>query len=379
MSHKETALPVVSIILPTFNRADTLSRAVQSVILQKFPDWELLIIDDGSTDNTVALVEHLDPRIRIFRQKNAGVYAARNRGLALSRGEYITFLDSDDEWMPNFLAITVSFLRAHPQEHFVATEFLQDWGTREHVRHDYQIIVHGHLKKAHALGSKALDLPAGEDDDYLRVYREKLPVGAWASQLLPLESDQVYWYRGRIFEHMRWGYLNWLPAILITRKAVEAVGPFREEFRNGADFYFLALLAQQFTANMIGLPCAFKHEKTATAKSLREEHLAAGKNSYRLAATHLQFFEELFFKSKQDRELYLLHKTHHLACGRSALQLGQRRMAMQHLRKAAAPRRILWRAYPLWVMAALSVSGYLGALAYTSLLKTQQLITRMLR
>lgn len=368
----------MSVILPTFNRADTILRAVHSVLAQTFSDWELLIIDDGSTDNTVALVERLDPRVRVVRQDNAGVYVARNRGLALSRGEYIAFLDSDDEWMPNFLAITVAFLRAHPQEHFVSTEFLQDWGTDTRVRHDYQIIVHGHVKKARAFGSEALDLPAGESDDYLRVYEEKLPLGAWAQGAVPFETE-IYHYRGRIFEHMRWGYLNWLPAILITRTALNVVGPFREEFRNAADFHFLASLSRHFRANMIGLPCAFKHEKTAKAKSVKEEHLAAGRNSYRLVATHLQFFEELFLCADAEVELFLLHRWHHLECGRAALRLGKRREALRHLRKAALPRRILWRAYPLWAIAGLSLHGRFAALVYRTLLKAEELSSRIWR
>lgn len=372
-------MPVVSIILPTFNRADTILRAVRSVLAQSFSDWELLVIDDGSTDDTAALVTGLDARIHIIHQKNAGVYVARNNGLKRSRGEYITFLDSDDEWMPNFLAITVAFLRAHPEEHFVSTEFLQDWGTSECVRHDYQIITQAHLKKARTFGSSALELPAESNDDYLRIYAEKHLVGDWAACGLADDGKTVYRYRGKIFDHMRWGYLNWLPAIMITRKAAQTVGPFREEFRNGADFYFLACLARTFHANMIGIPCAFKHEKTHDAKSLKEGHLAGGENSYRLAATHLQFFEELFLNKNSDDEIILLHKSHHLECGRAALRLGKRSIAINHLRRSLHLGPVLWRGYMLLAVAALSMSGHLAAFIYRGSLRIDDIWRRAVK
>ncbi|MEY2876335.1 MAG: hypothetical protein RLZZ373_3706, partial [Pseudomonadota bacterium] len=107
-------MPEVSIILPTFNRVDVIGRAVSSVLRQTFHDWELIVVDDGSTDGTRARLEGLDPRLRYIGQANQGVYVARNTGLQAARGRYVTFLDSDDEWLPHFLALTTAFLRAHP-------------------------------------------------------------------------------------------------------------------------------------------------------------------------------------------------------------------------------------------------------------------------
>jgi len=99
-------MPKVSIIIPTYNRTDLLPRAIQSVINQTYKDWELLIIDDGSTDNTKEIVEEFvkkDPRIRYFYKENGGQGSARNLGIKNAKGEYIAFLDSDDEWLPEKL------------------------------------------------------------------------------------------------------------------------------------------------------------------------------------------------------------------------------------------------------------------------------------
>ncbi|MEY4907818.1 MAG: hypothetical protein RL260_1536, partial [Pseudomonadota bacterium] len=81
----------------------------------------MIVVDDGSTDSTRARLDGLDPRIRYIEQPNQGVYAARNTGLKAVRGRFVTFLDSDDEWLPHFLALTTAFLRAHPDRHWVTT------------------------------------------------------------------------------------------------------------------------------------------------------------------------------------------------------------------------------------------------------------------
>ena len=109
-------MPKVSIILPTYNRADFIAEAIESAINQTFEDWELLIIDDGSTDNTAEIVSKYlkDKRIKYFKTKNRGTAAARNRGLKLATGEYTAFLDSDDLWNPAKLKKQVEILDTHP-------------------------------------------------------------------------------------------------------------------------------------------------------------------------------------------------------------------------------------------------------------------------
>jgi glycosyltransferase involved in cell wall biosynthesis len=99
--------PFFSIILPTYNRAHFLPKAIQSVINQSFTDWELIIVDDGSTDNTSELVESYckkDKRIRYIYQENEERSAARNKGIELAKGEFICFLDSDDYYLDEKLA-----------------------------------------------------------------------------------------------------------------------------------------------------------------------------------------------------------------------------------------------------------------------------------
>lgn len=107
-------VPTVSVIIPTYNRAHLIGRAIQSVLSQTFQDFEIIVVDDGSEDNTKEVVRGFaDGHVRYFRHnENRGGSAARNTGIRASRGEYIAFLDSDDEWNPRKLERQLRVLRA---------------------------------------------------------------------------------------------------------------------------------------------------------------------------------------------------------------------------------------------------------------------------
>src|SRR6266511_1012520 len=177
-------MPLVSVIMPTFNRADTIRRAIRSVQAQTFTDWELIVVDDGSTDNTVALIEGCDPRLKLIRQENQGTAVARNAGLSASAGSYIAFLDSDDEWLPHHLELCVSFLEAFPGEQFVTNELWEDLGQGSIVKHYRAEVEEYYPRMARKVGSRLLDLPPGEQDDYLRVYQSRQPLVEWGRAII---------------------------------------------------------------------------------------------------------------------------------------------------------------------------------------------------
>lgn len=106
---------LVSIITPTFNRAYILATAIQSILSQTYKNWEMIIVDDGSTDTTKELVSSFkDERIKYIYQKNAGPSAARNKALLTAKGEWIAYLDSDNELLPNYLEVMVDWITKNP-------------------------------------------------------------------------------------------------------------------------------------------------------------------------------------------------------------------------------------------------------------------------
>ena len=116
----------VSVVVPLYNKAAYVQRALDSISAQTHPDFEAIVVDDGSTDEGPRIAEsHTDPRIRVIRQVNGGPGAARNRGIAEARSELVAFLDADDEWLPDFLTSSVSALAANPQAAAVTSGLIE--------------------------------------------------------------------------------------------------------------------------------------------------------------------------------------------------------------------------------------------------------------
>lgn len=102
----------VSVIIPLYNKEHFIQSTIESVLSQTFQDWEIILIDDGSTDNSAIIAQSIhDSRIRFFKQENLGVSITRNRGIKYAKGEYIAFLDADDKWQSNYLAKMVSLTK----------------------------------------------------------------------------------------------------------------------------------------------------------------------------------------------------------------------------------------------------------------------------
>jgi glycosyltransferase involved in cell wall biosynthesis len=109
-------MPTVTVIIPAFNVAAYLPAAVQSVLAQRYTDFEVIIVDDGSRDATAEIARsYTDPRVRLVSQANRGLAGARNTGIRHARGEFIAFLDADDLWHPDKLGAHVALLTRHPE------------------------------------------------------------------------------------------------------------------------------------------------------------------------------------------------------------------------------------------------------------------------
>jgi len=130
-------MPDISVVIPLYNKEPYIARALRSILYQSVQDFEVIVVDDGSTDDGAAIVESCDDlRVRLIRQENRGVSAARNRGILESRADLVAFLDADDEWMPAFLETILSLREKYPGAGAYATAYYTQEKTQRHpMRH----------------------------------------------------------------------------------------------------------------------------------------------------------------------------------------------------------------------------------------------------
>lgn len=118
-------MTTISVIIPAYNRAEYVTQAIDSVLAQTYTDYEIVVVDDGSTDNTKEVLEPYMDKIRYKYQENAGVSAARNTGIRATSGQWLAFLDSDDEWFPDKLSSQMQCInRTHAKVCFTNVEFI---------------------------------------------------------------------------------------------------------------------------------------------------------------------------------------------------------------------------------------------------------------
>ncbi len=155
MPESVAAAPRVSVVMPVFNGARFIGEAIVSVLGNTFSEFELLVIDDGSTDDSVAAANHAaagDPRVRVITVPHGGVGAARNAGLHAARGEYIANLDADDTMFPARLARQVAYLDKHPECVAIGSRVLAVDDTGTPIRIIVRTYSHEEIDSAHLAG-----------------------------------------------------------------------------------------------------------------------------------------------------------------------------------------------------------------------------------
>ncbi len=187
---------LVSVIIPTYNRAPVLERAIRSVLAQTFGDFELIVVDDGSRDSTPDVLDRYDGKLRAVTQENRGVSAARNAGLAIARGELVAFLDSDDEWLPKKLARQVAAYEERGGDFVCHTDEI--W-----IRDGKEIGQKGIHRKQ---GGRFFDRALGRcliSPSSVMISRGLLDRIGWFDELLPAAEDYDLWLRITAFHEVR--------------------------------------------------------------------------------------------------------------------------------------------------------------------------------
>lgn len=213
--------PRVSVVIPAFNAKKWIAEAIDSVMAQSFEDYEIVVVDDGSTDGTEQALRDLvrSKRIRYFRQQNSGVSVARNRGVQESRGELIAFLDADDLFHPQKLRQQVALFDQYPDLGFV----------------------HSHFEKFADAGGE-------------------------------LGLRDMSQFQGRVYPQIlqEWSALMALPTLMLPRQVLEAVGGFDESISWGEDIDLYFRITREYAIDLVPEPlCRVRvHAASASASKL---------------------------------------------------------------------------------------------------------------
>ncbi|NLA41299.1 MAG: glycosyltransferase [Smithella sp.] len=195
---------IVSIILPTYNRAHLLPKAIESVLSQTFQNWELLIWNDGSTDETNNLLKSItDEKIRCFSEENHGKSYVLNRCLEIAQGDLIAFLDDDDQWLPRFLEIQIEAMSRYPEIDLLFGNF-----------YNFNI-----------------------EDNTLEIAFDEAKEGL--SKLYSIKiGDNLWLVQNGFLEGITRGNFMAFDTVIFRRQTIETVGGFNEHLRSGMDFEY---------------------------------------------------------------------------------------------------------------------------------------------
>jgi len=217
------AVPVdVSVIIPTYNRSGFVRACIQGLRGCGLKNLEIIVVDDGSSDDTAEVVRQTDPQTVFVQQKNSGPAAARNNGYAHSRGRYVAFLDCDDEWLPDVPGRAVELLDRHPQVDLLFAD--AKMGSCEH----------GFESWIESGGQQAFfELPHAPVDDDFRILE-----------------------RGPLFERMAVRNPVFIGAVIMRREAFERAGKFDPQLCGAADWHLWLRMASMFTFGYLHRPLA---------------------------------------------------------------------------------------------------------------------------
>jgi glycosyltransferase involved in cell wall biosynthesis len=231
----------VSVVIPTHNRAQIVGRAIESALAQTHADIQVVVVDDGSTDDTRTVAESYGPRVTYVRQANAGVSAARNFGMRHARGEFIAFLDSDDSWEPWKIEAQFAALTRHPEAGLV-------WTDMSAVDDCDRLIDARHLRVMYS---------AYEEVDIENTLRQVDTLGTLSAHV-PRELSSAAVREGDLFGGILLGNLIHTSTVLFRRSWCEQAGGFDESFeRAGEDYEFYIRLCSSGPVVFIDAPSTF--------------------------------------------------------------------------------------------------------------------------
>ncbi|MCA9032230.1 MAG: glycosyltransferase [Planctomycetaceae bacterium] len=266
-----TSQPLVSVIVPTYNRAAYIAEAVESALGQTYPHVEVVIVDDGSVDNTSEILAQLsqrDSRVRCFRQENAGVSAARNKAIQKAQGDFIAFLDSDDVWHPWKIELQLSLFALKPELGMV-------WTDMDAMRPNGEVFHKNYLKKMYSAYKRVSDETLFSESFEIAIETEG-------------DSRTVTARTGNIYPQMFHGNLVHTSTVLLRKAWADEVGLFDTTMRRaGEDYKFHLATCRQGTVGFLNVA-------SILYRIGMEDQITSGANRLYFAESYLRTLVEEF-------------------------------------------------------------------------------------
>jgi len=295
---REDLMPAVSVIIPTYNRANFITEAVDSILIQDYSDVEIVVIDDGSDDDTKVMLRPYENKIRYFYQENKGLGEARNKGIKEAHGKYIALLDSDDLWLPGKLQLQIACMEAKPEIGLCCTNF--------HQFNDEGVIQGRDQESWEAYQRYGLTLNT--------IFLNEEPLVNVVGPELCHDGNGTFLF-GNIFTEYLLGPLLLSSTAVLKRSLALDVIPCMNGFSYTHDYYLFAYISKTHPVGFINLPLCKKRsdikEKMGQAAQLTaEKHQIGLRMEYLRLTERLWRDDQLFFKDHKkqvNHRLSLIH------------------------------------------------------------------------
>jgi glycosyltransferase involved in cell wall biosynthesis len=226
----------VSVIIPTYNRARLVGEAIESVLCQTALPREIIVVDDGSTDDTLERLVPYESRVTVVKAKHGGIAHARNEGMRKATGTYVAFLDSDDRYLPHKLAVQVQILERFPDVGMVCSEFS---GFGDGMTEEF------HLKSYHEPAFR-------ESESYEDYFERAVPLRDVGIECPPWSDRKMY--TGRIFDQYLRALFIFTNSMMVRRSVLEGVGLQDESFPLFEEYEFALRVAMKCSVAFIDVP-----------------------------------------------------------------------------------------------------------------------------
>lgn len=284
---------MISVIIPTFNKAFLLKEAIDSVLSQTFQDFEIIVVDDGSTDNTREIVARIsDSRIVYHFQRNEGVNRARNKGIEISKGEYLAFLDHDDIWLPFKLELQMGCMERHREIDFVFSNF-------NALIDETKKIIPSYIKKQYSVFSQ-------NKLEFQEIFEFREDIRT-ISKCVSHGEGTFYW--GNMLPSILLGNYALNPSRLIRKRAMDKIGGFSEKFPITDDYEAIIRMSKNGMGGYIDIPTLNYRIRKNSLSHSSENSIRKWEESIEIVRSALHDNEEIYKKhrSRYNKNLASFH------------------------------------------------------------------------